>query len=48
MVFFLRDYVDYHWMISVTVQVREKSLKAMENEVHHLRISTDNKVDKYV
>ncbi|XP_061173845.1 thyroid receptor-interacting protein 11-like isoform X1 [Saccostrea echinata] len=30
------------------VQIREKSLQAAEDEIHHLRISTDNKVDKVV
>ncbi|XP_062621863.1 thyroid receptor-interacting protein 11-like isoform X2 [Saccostrea cucullata] len=30
------------------VQIREKSLQAAEDEIHRLRLSTDNKVDKVV
>lgn len=35
-------------VLSIVVHIREKSLKAMEDEVHRLRVSTDNKIDKYV
>lgn len=40
--------LQYHMVLSIVVQIREKSLKAMEDEVHRLRVSTDNKIDKYV
>lgn len=40
--------LQYPMVLSFLVQIREKSLKAMEEEVHRLRVSTDNKIDKYV